>query len=51
MIESRSVNEKNCADIFKKMLESSHLNLNTILENLKLIVPKENVELFLTLYI
>jgi len=49
LIDSKSVNEKNNSEIFKKMLESTHLILNTLLDNLKVIVPKDNVENFLSL--
>lgn len=49
LIESKSVNDKNNTEMFKKMLESTHLILNKLLDNLKIITPKDNIETFLSL--
>lgn len=46
-MNSSSVNEKNSGDILKKLLESSHLILIAVINNLHLINPKNNIESFL----
>ena len=47
LCESFSVNQKNCENIFNNLLESSHLILLSVINNLHVIVPRNNIESFL----
>ena len=47
IVDSNSVNETNSAEIIKHLLESVYQILTTIISKIQIIIPKNNLELFL----